>query len=105
MTAETASRLDPRSSGVGVPLVAIFAPTALLFVAFMGIPLAAMFWRAINSDQLADNLTSDFVIDAMRLSAITSTASLIITLLLGTPLAYLLARYNFPGKIFVDILV
>jgi molybdate transport system permease protein len=105
MTAETTSRLDPRSSGVGVPLVAVFAPTAILFVAFMGIPLAAMFWRAINSDQLADNLTSDFVIDAMRLSAITSTASLIITLLLGTPLAYLLARYNFPGKIFVDILV
>ena len=94
-----------RDGSYRVPLLAVFAPTALLFVAFMGIPLVAMFWRALNNDQLANNITSDFVVDAMRLSAITSTVSLIITLLLGTPLAYLLARYNFPGKIFVDILV
>jgi molybdate transport system permease protein len=41
----------------------------------------------------------------MRLSAITSTAALLITLLLGTPVAYILARRDFPGKIFVDLLV
>jgi molybdate transport system permease protein len=85
--------------------VAIFAPAALLFVAFMAIPLVTMFWRAIESGQLAENITSDFVIDAMRLSAITSTAALLITLLLGTPVAYILARRDFPGKIFVDLLV
>jgi molybdate transport system permease protein len=85
--------------------MAVFAPPAFLFVAFMGVPLAAMVWRAIDSGELADNITSDFVIDAMRLSAITSTISLALTLFLGTPLAYLLARRNFPGKIFVDLLV
>jgi molybdate transport system permease protein len=91
--------------GSGVSLTAVFAPAALLFVAFMFIPLAAMFWRAIDSGELAENITSDFVVDAMRLSAITSTASLMITLLLGTPVAYLLARRDFRGKIFVDLLV
>src|SRR5688500_18610266 len=105
MTAETAERLGSRSGGIRVPLVAIFAPTAALFVAFMGLPLLAMFWRAANSEQLADNITSDFVLDAMRLSAITSTIALLITLVFGTPLAYLLARGSFPGKILVDLLV
>jgi molybdate transport system permease protein len=103
MTSETIPQMD--KSGAGVPLVAVFAPAALLFVAFMAIPLAAMFWRAFDSGELADNVTSGFVVDAMRLSAITSTASLVITLLLGTPVAYLLARRSFPGKLFVDLLV
>jgi molybdate transport system permease protein len=89
----------------GVPLIAVFAPAALLFVAFMAVPLAAMFWRALESGELADNVTSDLVVDAMRLSAITSTISLLITLVFGTPVAYLLARRSFPGKIFVDLLV
>jgi molybdate transport system permease protein len=104
MTAE-AARAEARQNGWRVPLVVAFAPTAALFVAFMAIPLGAMFWRAFNNEQLADNITSDFVIDAMRLSAITSTMALLITLVFGTPLAYILARSNFPGKIFVDLLV
>lgn len=104
MTA-TAENVSGRAQTYRVPLMAVFAPPAFLFVAFMGVPLAAMVWRAIDSGELADNITSDFVIDAMRLSAITSTISLALTLFLGTPLAYLLARRNFPGKIFVDLLV
>jgi molybdate transport system permease protein len=105
MTADVATRGASRGNGWRVPLVVAFAPTAALFVAFMAIPLAAMFWRAANNSELADNITSDFVIDAMRLSAITSTMALVITLVLGTPLAYILARSHFPGKIFVDLLV
>jgi molybdate transport system permease protein len=93
------------SQGSGVPLTAVFAPCALLFVAFMVLPLAALLWRALDSGELAENLTSDFVLDAMRLSAITSTISLVLALVFGTPLAYLLARSSFPGKIFVDLLV
>lgn len=104
MAAEIA-RADSRANGWRVPLVLAFAPTAALFVAFLAIPLVAMFWRAANNEQLADNITSDFVIDAMRLSAITSTMALLITLVFGTPLAYILARSNFPGKILVDLLV
>ena len=43
----------PASNGWRMPLVVAFAPTAALFVAFMAIPLAAMFWRAANSSELA----------------------------------------------------
>ena len=71
----------------------------------MFIPLAALFWRAFDSGELADSITSDLVIDAMRLSAITSTIALLITLIFGTPVAYILARRSFPGKILVDLLV
>lgn len=88
-----------------MPLGAAFAPCALLFVAFLGLPLAALVWRAVDSGQLFDNVTSDFVLDAMRLSAITSTVSLLLAIGFGTPLAYLLARRDFPGKVFVDLLV
>ncbi len=35
-----------------MPLGALFVPTALLFVLFLFLPLAAMFWRAIDSGQL-----------------------------------------------------
>jgi molybdate transport system permease protein len=88
-----------------VDIAVVFAPAALLFVAFMALPLAAMFWRAIESGELADNITSRMVIDAMRLSAITSTISLTLAMILGTPVAYLLARREFPGKLLVDVLV
>jgi molybdate transport system permease protein len=71
----------------------------------MALPVVALIWRALESGELAANLTSDFVLDAMRLSAITSTVSLIVAVALGTPLAYLLARRNFPGKVLVDLLV
>jgi molybdate transport system permease protein len=83
----------------------LFGPPALLFVAFMGVPLAALAWRAIGSGELADNVTTSFVLDALRLSAITSTITLAVAIMLGTPLAYLLARREFPGKMLVDLLI
>jgi molybdate transport system permease protein len=83
----------------------LFGPLAALLIAFLSIPLVALAWRAIDSGELADNLTSDFVLDAMRLSAITSTFTLLIAVIAGTPLAYLLARREFPGKFLVDILI
>src|SRR5262245_33813612 len=94
-----------RAAGGGLPLAIVFAPLALLFVLFMGVPLAALAWRSLDSGQLQNNLTSAFVVDAMRLSAITSTISLVLALIFGTPVAYLLARRNFPGKVIVDLLI
>src|SRR5512146_3316176 len=88
-----------------MPLGALFVPTALLFVLFLFLPLAAMFWRAIDSGQLGDSISSSLVVDALKLSAITSTISLVIVIVFGTPLAYLLAWRSFPGKMLVDLLV
>jgi molybdate transport system permease protein len=83
----------------------LFAAPAALFVAFFAVPLAALAWRAFNSGELAENLTSSLVLDALRLSAITSTFTLVIAIIVGTPLAYLLARRSFPGKFLVDLLL
>jgi len=83
----------------------LFGPPALLFVAFLGVPLGALIWRAASSGQLADNARSSLVLDALRLSAITSTIVLLVAVIAGTPLAYLLARRQFPGKMLVDLLL
>jgi molybdate transport system permease protein len=83
----------------------LFLPAAVLFVAFLSIPLVALAWRALESGELSENLTSDLVLDALRLSAITSTFTLLIAMLLGTPLAYLMARREFRGKAIVEVLI
>ena len=83
----------------------LFSPPALLFGAFVAIPLAALAWRATSSGALADNVTSSLVLDSLRLSAITSTIALAVAVMVGTPLAYLLARREFPGKMLVDLLI
>ena len=64
----------------------------------MALPLAAMFWRAFDSGELQKNLTSDMVMHAMRLSAITSTISLLLAIIFGTPVAYLLAQTQLPRQ-------
>jgi len=103
--AELAPAVETGRGRAGIDVAVAFAPLALIFVAFMAIPLVAMFWRALDSGELAKNLTSDMVMHAMKLSAITSTISLVLAIVFGTPVAYLLAKRNFPGKILVDLLV
>ena len=94
-----------RRRTAGLPITVVFAPAALIFVAFVGVPLGAMAYRAAGDGQLWNDLTSPLVLKAMKLSAITSTISLLLAVAFGTPLAYLLARRSFPGKFIVDILV
>jgi molybdate transport system permease protein len=83
----------------------LFGPPALLFVAFLGVPLGALIWRAASSGELGDNIGSSLVLNSLRLSAITSTIVLLVAVIAGTPLAYLLARRQFPGKMLVDLLL
>ena len=103
MIATDARAAKPRASSL--PLDALFVAPAALAVAFLAVPLLALAWRAIESGELRESLTSPLVLDALRLSAITSTITLLIALACGTPLAYLLARRDFPGKGLIDVLV
>jgi molybdate transport system permease protein len=86
-------------------MTAAFVPLALVFVAFITLPLVALGWRALESGELAKNVTSDLVLDAMWLSAVTSTIALVLAVLFGTPVAYLLARRDLPRKTHVDLLI
>jgi molybdate transport system permease protein len=75
--------------GRSQPLLAL--PAAVL-VALLVLPVGALLVRASTSGALSDAITSRVVFDALGLSLGTSAASLLLTVLLGTPLALLLAR-------------
>lgn len=78
---------------------------ALLFAVFFVLPFAGLVERAIREERTWDLMTSDVALDALRLSLITSTVTLALSVALGTPVAYLLARTRFPGARLVDALV
>jgi molybdate transport system permease protein len=83
----------------------LFGPIGALCVAFLLLPMIALAWRGVEGGAVGDNITSGFVYDALKLSAITSTVALLVAILAGTPLAYLLARRQFPGKFAIDLLL
>ena len=85
----------PLDLGLG----ALLLPALALFC-FLVIPLVALLWRAIPG--LA---VSRLVADALQLSLSTTFATTVISVLVGTPTAYLLARYHFPGRTLLYTLV
>ncbi len=86
-------------------LRSLFLVPTLLFAVFVALPLLALLVRAAMSGDLFLQLTQPIVLSALRLSALTSVASLLIIVLVGTPTAYLLARSSFPGKRILDVLI
>lgn len=81
----------------------LFVLPAALSVLALGVPLAALVWRALA--QGPGHLTDPAIGAAVRLSLATSTVSTLLVVVLGTPLAYVMARYRFRGKALVQLLV
>jgi molybdate transport system permease protein len=94
-------RRVPRSPAA-VPL-ALLLP-ALLGLAFLLVPVAGLLVRAPWST-LPRQLTSGQVWQALRLSLVTATGATAVALVLGVPLAWLLARVEFAGRRVVRALV
>ncbi|MEV8017246.1 ABC transporter permease [Streptomyces sp. NPDC086554] len=95
-------RLRARAPGPRTP-VALAVP-ALLAVAFLMLPLLGILTRTEWGD-LGAHLSSDGTTQALQLSLVVSFWALGLSLLLGVPLAWLLARVDFPGKAIVRSLV
>jgi molybdate transport system permease protein len=79
---------------------------ASLMAAFLIVPFFALIWRAATLEgQLS--IDSDSIAIAVLLSLGTTAVSVFLTILLGTPLAYFLAKYQFRLKrllvIFIEI--
>ncbi|MEU7034649.1 ABC transporter permease [Streptomyces sp. NPDC046237] len=91
-----------RARGARAPLA--LAIPALLAVAFLVLPLIGILART-QWGQLTDHLGSPGTTQALRLSLVVSFWSLGLSLVLGVPLAWLLARVSFPGKALVRSLV
>ncbi|MFC9582394.1 ABC transporter permease [Streptomyces yangpuensis] len=94
------SRLRTRTTR---PPVALALP-ALLAVAFLLMPLIGILVRTPWGD-LGEHLGSPGVVEALKLSLLVSLWALGLSLLLGVPLAWLLARVEFKGKALVRSLV
>jgi molybdate transport system permease protein len=70
---------------------------AVVMAAFFIIPFIALIWRAVTLEgQIAANELS--IISAVTISLATTAVTIALTVLLGTPLAYFLARHPFRLK-------
>ena len=66
-------------------------------VAFFALPFIGLLWRVPWSDAWS-LLTTDSSLTALRLSMVTSLSATAVSFVLGVPLAWVLARYGFPGR-------
>jgi len=76
-----------------------------LALAFLALPVVALVLRALTSGALMDALAGRAVLDALVLSLSSTVVSLLLVIVLGTPLAFLLARTSFRGKALAEALV
>ncbi|WP_240509650.1 molybdate ABC transporter permease subunit [Streptomyces malaysiense] len=86
----------------GVPLPLLLP--GVLALAFLLLPLLALLVRA-PWRSLPHQLTSTEVWQALQLSLVSATLATAVSLVLGVPLAWLLARTDFPGRGLVRALV
>jgi len=88
--------IDERRRGRS-PVPAPVLVLAALATAFFALPLAGLLWRAPWSTAW-QYLTSDDALTALRLSLVCSLWATAISFVLGVPLAWVLARVDFPGR-------
>ncbi len=91
-----------RRRGSGSPL--LLAVPAVLAVLFLLLPLAALLARAPWTG-LPRLLAEPQVRTALQLSLVTAGSATVLCLLLGVPLAWVLARLRFPGRRLLRALV
>lgn len=85
------------------PPAALLVP-GLVGLALLVVPLVGLVVRA-PWHRVGSTLIDPVVLDALRVSLIASSGALLVCLLLGVPLAWLLARVDFPGRSLVRGLV
>jgi len=84
------NRANPQAP---LPLVVLAVVGVVAFVA----PLIGLLARTPWS-RLGELFSSPVVLDALRVSLVTSLISVLLCIVLGVPLAFVLARVSFPGR-------
>lgn len=95
--------MDPSHGGRREGLWAVAAASALLPL-FLGLTLLALL-ASLTPAALWRHLASETALRALGLTLRTTLLATLITVALGTPLAYLLARRRFPGRAALDVLI
>ena len=90
-------------AALGAPPARLTLPAALGTV-FLLLPLVALLTRTPWLG-MAERLTDPAILDALRLSLVTSVAAVVLVVMAGVPLAWVLARVDFPGRGLVRTLV
>jgi molybdate transport system permease protein len=99
---DTTSASRGVSSVTGLGAAAGIAGT--VFVILLALPMLSLFLR-IPPGQLLGRLGTPLVVQALGLSLVTSLAATAGAVLLGLPVAYLLATHDFPGKRLLEVVV
>lgn len=92
-----------RQGGLGRVPVLLVVPAAAATLLLV-VPLVAMV-AATDVSTLPTQLTSEPLREALWLSVTTSTGAMLVCLVLGLPLAWLLARVDLPGRGLLRVLV
>jgi molybdate transport system permease protein len=92
---------QPRRATGRIPLAGL----AGVFALFLALPVGTLVVRAVLSGTLIQTAGSAAVLAALALSLGTTAVSLALTIAVGLPLAYVLARREFRGKWLVDAIV
>ena len=105
---ELANR-EPESIGISdrlkeISLKAGLATVLILAMAFIALPVVALFLKS-PLDTTLRSLHDPMVLDALWLSLATSTLTTIIVVVMGTPIAYVSARFHYFGKEMADSLI
>lgn len=91
------SRRRTRGRGRRVALPVPVLALAVVTIVFFALPLIGLLWRAPWSSAWG-YLTEDSALTALRLSLICSLWATALSVVFGVPLAWLLARVEFPGR-------
>lgn len=89
----SSSRRRVRRVSLPVPVLTF----AVVAVVFFALPLVGLLWRAPWSSAWR-YLTDEDAVTALRLSMICSLWATLLSVVFGVPLAWLLARVEFPGR-------
>jgi molybdate transport system permease protein len=81
------------------------AGVSALIAIFLGLPVVVHVARAVLDGSLVAALTARVVIDGLALSLATTAVSLVVTVALGLPLAWVLARRSFRGKGWLEAVI
>ena len=85
--------------GIPKPVIAL----GLIGVAFFVVPFVGLIWRA-PLGSIPDLVGDEAVRTALGLSLLTSVTTTLLAIVLGVPIAWLLARSLLPGRRFVRVL-
>jgi molybdate transport system permease protein len=82
----------------------IFLIPSVILLTVFALPLFALFLRSINPNFFKDAF-SEQAFKALKLSLVTSSITTVIAGVFGTPLAYILARWNIKHKSWLELLL